>query len=70
MPSPSQVNRPLSVPPKFSDRMPEKPTMQPMIFFTVMRSLLKKMQARMTTEKTLSELRMAAREPSLWESPK
>jgi hypothetical protein len=33
-------------------------------------SLLKKRQAKITTEKTLNEFKIAALEPSLWDNPK
>ena len=61
--SPSHVNRPLSAFPKFKQRIPTKPMPTPMSFCHVILSLLKKIQARMTTENTLIELRIAAREP-------
>ena len=69
-PSPSRVKCPLSAFPAWSAKMPAMPTAQPATLWRCMRSLLKKTQAKMTTRKTLSELRMAARAPSLCESPK
>ena len=44
--------------------------MQPNAFRHVILSLLKKMQARITTVKTLIELSIAERAPALCESPK
>ena len=70
MPSPAHVNWPLSAPPRLSDTMPAMPTAQPTILRMVILSLLKNKQAMTTTAKTLSELRMAAREPSLCDNPK
>ena len=49
--------------------MPAIPNTTPTILRNVIRSLLKNTQASTTTRKMLSELRMAARDPSLWERP-
>ncbi|CUQ45716.1 Uncharacterised protein [Segatella copri] len=70
IPSPRNVKLPLSFPPRFKARMPRKPMMQPNAFRHVILSLLKKMQARITTVKTLIELSIAERAPALCESPK
>ena len=65
IPSPSHENCPLELLPVLRARIPAKPMMQPTILRIVILSLLKNMQARMTTEKTLKELSIAALEPSL-----
>ena len=70
IPSPSHVNCPLSLPPRLRARMPRNPTTHPMALRTVMRSLLKKTHARITTVNTPIELSIAARAPSLCDSPK
>ena len=58
--SPRKVNEPLPSPPKFSDRIPPKPTAHPIILRSVSLSLLKKAQARSTSTNTLREFKMAA----------
>ena len=69
IPSPSHVNCPLSAPPRFRARIPQNPTTQPIIFREVSMSLLKQAHANNTTRNVLSELRIAAREPSLCDIP-
>ena len=70
IPSPSQVNCPLSFPPRFRASMPRNPITQPTALRTVMRSLLKNIHANITTVNTPIELSIAARAPSLCDSPK
>ena len=70
MPSPSQVKPPLSPPSMFSAIMPRKPITHPTILLVVRRSLSKNTHANITSVNTLIELRMAARDPALCESPK
>ena len=69
MPSPKNVNCPPPPLPTLSMSMPVMPMAHPSIFFGVRRSLLKNRQASSTTRKTLKELRMAARAPSLCDKP-
>ena len=70
IPSPSQVKCPLSFPPRLRARIPIKPSMQPNALRIVILSLLKNMQANITTVNTPIELSIAARAPSLCDSPK
>ena len=69
MPSPMRVKRPLSAEPTLSIRMPVMPMAHPRILRRVRRSVLKNRQASNTNRKVPNELRMAARAPSLKESP-
>ena len=70
MPSPSQVNEPLSAPPILSAIMPTNPSTQPATLLPVRRSVEGyTAQASSTKANTLSELSMAAREPALCDSP-
>ena len=63
MPSPMRVSAPLSFPPVFRIMIPANPNRHPPSLRIFIRSLLKKIQARMTTAKTLSEFMMAERAP-------
>lgn len=69
MPSPMSVNSPLSPLPILRKMMPVIPMVHPKIYFGVRRSLLKNRQANNTSRNVPSELRMAARAPSLYDIP-
>ena len=69
MPSPSNVNFPLSVPPILSVRIPANPIRQPISFLVVSLSLLNTIHANSTRIKVPKELRIAARAPALFDSP-
>ncbi len=70
MPSPSHVNPPLSAPPMFSATIPTNPSRQPATLCAFIRSVEGyATHASITSVNTLSELRMAARDPALCDSP-
>ena len=69
MPSPKRENELSLLLPKFKANIPPTPTMQLINLLRVKRSLLKNMQAKITTKNTLSELMIEALAPSLWDNP-